>query len=393
MRGLKCVQRVTDQGMNKTLYLATQTLRLAHGGQQEALVHAAFDVSEAGPEMMLKDGAAFSAFGIGIGHNPIRAKNRDTQAFGRLARAGFAASHGPSQTNANPLATKLVYHLKKIIRRRRTKGQLLLILRMFKAQLPGMKHLTRRAGRRGLVRIDRVAQQRMSQGGHMHAYLVGAAGQDPHTDERSAVVGRGPKHAIPRFGCAAPAFDDGHASLDAGVPPHGQIDFATRSGHSGHQGQIFLVDETGGKSIGQGQAGRFGQGQDNEPRRVFVQAMYDARTLSGLVQQNRKMMGHAVHQRRFADRRGRMHGQSRILVHYHQMLVGKDDVQRPVVRDKGRILVFGGERHRLTGHEPCRRLDAHLPIDACATITNPGLDSASGHALFIQAPLPKGVQP
>ena len=107
------------------------------------------------------------------------------------------------------------------------------------------------------------------------------------------------------------------------MPPQGEIHGPGGIGHSGDQGQVFLVDLAGREGLGQAQTCRLGQRQNDKPGGVLVQAMHDTGALPGLGQQGRKMMGHAVHKRRLSHRRRRMHGHGRSLVDHDQVVIGE----------------------------------------------------------------------
>ena len=122
--------------------------------------------------------------------------------------------------------------------------------------------------------VGGVADDRMSEAGHVNADLMGAAGFDAHAQERGE--GAGGEGFVAGEGGAA-FFRDGHFLAVDGMAADGEIDRAGGFGRGApHEGEVFLLDGVGGELGDEGSDGLFVLGDDEDAGGVFVEAMDDA---------------------------------------------------------------------------------------------------------------------
>jgi hypothetical protein len=122
--------------------------------------------------------------------------------------------------------------------------------------------------------VGGVADDRMSEAGHVNADLMGAAGFDAHAQERGE--GAGGEGFVAGAGGAA-FFRDGHFLAVDGMAADGEIDRAGGFGRGApHEGEVFLLDGVGGELGDEGGDGLFVLGDDEDAGGVFVEAMDDA---------------------------------------------------------------------------------------------------------------------
>ena len=164
-------------------------------------------------------------------------------------------------------------------------------------------------------------------------------------------------------------------------------------GHARHQRQIFLVHVPVTEHAGQGPPRGVMQRQNDQPGRILVQTVHNARPLAPLIQQGGKTMGGQMNQRGFPDGRRGMHGQPGGFVDDGQTAVSVQNRESPLVGRDRPFRLFGRKLQCLAGNQPRARLDAHPAVDGGPPLTNPVLNARPGHALFVQTALPEDVQP
>src|SRR4030042_2553557 len=115
----------------------------------------------------------------------------------------------------------------------------------------------------------------MADGSEVDADLVGAPSGRGALDERAAVQALA--DAVGGAGRAS-ALDDGHALAVAGVAPDGAFDDALpRLETASHEGEVSLLHRPLLQLPRQGGVSAVVLGDEEEPRRVLVQAVADGR--------------------------------------------------------------------------------------------------------------------
>lgn len=128
--------------------------------------------------------------------------------------------------------------------------------------------------------VERVADDGVTEGGHVHTDLVRASGLDAYANQGELAEGgcEPPQHFIVRDG-AARVFGsaDGHAGAANGIAPDGRIDGSASAWQvTLDQGNVSLVDAAGRKHLRQSGVRGVVFGNDDEPAGVFVEAMHYA---------------------------------------------------------------------------------------------------------------------
>ncbi len=158
-----------------------------------------------------------------------------------------------------------------------------------------------------------------------------------------------------RLAATTSARDDGHPLALAGIAPDGSLDDPLDGGHASFdQGQIAL-DELVRLDLGGERRVRGGIfGDDQQTRRVLVEAVHDSGPLRLAAREVRDVREQRIDQRTARVTRRGMHDHAGGLVHDQQELIFKDDRQR----DRfgcGRVLSF---RHCETGAHGIAQQDA-----------------------------------
>ncbi len=275
--------------------------------------------------------------------------------------------------------------------------------RMVKGQPPGVQQMAgeepaghgRVPAPLGLLQgaVGAVAHDGVAQVRQVYPNLVGAAGEDAHGQERGPARGVGPEHAPGRARRPAALVRHGHAHGIARIAADGGLaDARGEPGRAVAHGQVLLGHLPVGERPGQGQAGGLGEGDDQEPGGVLVQAVHHPGPLPfqgselGIGGQDPGHQGAHLFAGRGVHREARglvEHQEGRVLVHH---------VQVPGLRGQDRGAGLHGQAELVALGQAQAGLGRGLAVHRGLARLDPLLDPGAGHALPGQ-PVQHHVQP